>query len=127
VTTPTDVLVVDDEEALRTSVADILRSAGYSVMEAEDGQVALDVLESKQVAVVVLDQRMPRRTGIEVLRSLPSPPAVILLSAHRIDNDDRALVGEKVFSYLTKPVAPLRLLKEVAAAYRTREGAEQIP
>jgi CheY-like chemotaxis protein len=127
VTTQTDVLVVDDEEALRTSVADILRSAGYSVMEAEDGQVALDLLESKQVAVVVLDQKMPRRTGIEVLRSLTSPPAVILLSAHRIENDDRALVGKKVFSYLTKPVAPLRLLDEVAAAYRTRAGAEPAP
>jgi CheY-like chemotaxis protein len=121
--TVADVLVVDDEESLRTSVADILRSAGYSVMEAEDGQAALDVLETEDVAVVILDQKMPRRTGTEVVNSLdsPPPPAIILLSAHRIENGDRALIDKKVFSFLTKPVAPLRLLDEVAAAYGKQE------
>jgi DNA-binding response OmpR family regulator len=116
-----DVLVVDDEESLRTSVADILRAGGYSVIEAEDGQAALKVLETEKVVVVVLDQKMPRRSGVDVLKALASPPVVIFMSAHRIEGSDRALVGDKVFSYLTKPVAPLRLLDEVAAAYR--EGA----
>ncbi len=44
-----DIMVVDDEEPVRSSVAEILRSAGYSVVEAEDGQVALDLLESGSV------------------------------------------------------------------------------
>jgi CheY-like chemotaxis protein len=112
-----DVLVVDDEVSLRTSVADILRAAGYSVIEAEDGQAALDLLETEQVGVIVLDQRMPRRTGIEVLNALPSPPAVIMMSAHRIEGSERAMVSDKVFSFLTKPVPPRLLLDEVAAAY----------
>jgi CheY-like chemotaxis protein len=116
-----DVLVVDDEEALRTSVADILRGGGYSVIEAADGQAALKVLETEDVVVVVLDQKMPRRSGVDVLKALSSPPVVIFMSAHRIEGTDRDMVGDKVFSYLTKPVAPLRLLDEVAAAYR--EGA----
>jgi len=122
-TVAADVLVVDDEESLRTSVADILRSAGYSVMEAEDGQAALDLLETREVAVVILDQKMPRRTGTEVVNSLdsPPPPVIILLSAHRIENGDRAQMDKKVFSFLTKPVAPLRLLDEVAAAYGEQE------
>lgn len=111
-----DVLVVDDEEPVRTSVAEILRSAGYSVVEAADGQDALDLLESGSVTVLLLDIRMPRRTGIEVLQALDSPPNVILMSAYRFEGEDKRSVGHKVFSHLMKPVAPRQLLDEVRAA-----------
>jgi CheY-like chemotaxis protein len=111
-----DVLVVDDEEPIRTSVAEILRAAGYSVAEAEDGQVALDMLETGSVAVLLLDIRMPRRTGIEVLQELETPPQVILMSAFRFEGADKDSVGDKVYSHLVKPVAPRRLLEEVRAA-----------
>jgi CheY-like chemotaxis protein len=111
-----DVLVADDEEPVRTSVAEILRSAGYSVVEAVDGQDALDVLESGSVSVLLLDIRMPRRTGIEVLQALDSPPNVILMSAYRFEGEDKRSVGHKVFSHLMKPVAPRQLLDEVRAA-----------
>lgn len=111
-----DVLVVDDEEPIRTSVAEILRSAGYSVAEAVDGQDALDLLESGSVSVLLLDIRMPRRTGIEVLQALDTPPNVILMSAYRFEGEDKRSVGHKVFSHLMKPVAPRQLLDEVKAA-----------
>jgi CheY-like chemotaxis protein len=111
-----DVLVVDDEEPLRTSVSEILRSAGYSVLEAEDGQVAFELLESGSVGVVLLDIRMPRRSGIELLKALDSPPHVILMSAYHFEGEDERSVGHKVFSHLVKPVAPRRLLDEVEAA-----------
>lgn len=111
-----DVLVVDDEEPIRTSVAEILRSAGYSVAEAADGQIALDMLESGSVSVLLLDIRMPRRTGIEVLQALDTPPNVILMSAYRFEGEDKRSVGHKVFSHLMKPVAPRQLLDEVRAA-----------
>jgi CheY-like chemotaxis protein len=111
-----DVLVVDDEEPIRASVAEILRSAGYSVVEAADGQDALDILESKSVSVLLLDIRMPRRTGIEVLEALDSPPNVILMSSYRFEGEDKRCVGHKIFSHLMKPVAPRQLLDEVRAA-----------
>jgi CheY-like chemotaxis protein len=111
-----DVMVVDDEEPVRTSVAEILRAAGYSVAEAVDGQDALDMLESGTVTVLLLDIRMPRRTGIEVLQALDSPPNVILMSAYRFEGEDKRSVGHKVFSHLMKPVAPRQLLDEVRAA-----------
>jgi CheY-like chemotaxis protein len=111
-----DVLVVDDEEPVRTSVAEILRAAGYKVVEAVDGQDALDILESGSVSVLLLDIRMPRRTGIEVLQALDSPPNVILMSAYRFEGEDKRSVGHKVFSHLMKPVAPRQLLDEVRAA-----------
>ena len=111
-----DILVADDEEPIRTSVAEILRAAGYSVAEAVDGQDALDLLESGSVSVLLLDIRMPRRTGIEVLQALESPPSVILMSAYRFEGEDKRSVGHKVFSHLMKPVAPRQLLDEVRAA-----------
>jgi CheY-like chemotaxis protein len=111
-----DVLVVDDEEPVRTSVVEILRAAGYKVAEAVDGQDALDILESGSVSVLLLDIRMPRRTGIEVLQALDSPPNVILMSAYRFEGEDKRSVGHKVFSHLMKPVAPRQLLDEVRAA-----------
>lgn len=117
-----DVLVVDDEESLRSSVGDILREAGYSVLEARDGEAAFDVLQTEHVAVVLLDQRMPRCSGTELLRRLAEPPAVILMSAYRVSQEDRALMRDKVFSVLLKPVAPRQLLEVVAAAYKRGSG-----
>jgi CheY-like chemotaxis protein len=117
-----DILVVDDEEPVRTSVAEILRSAGYSVLEAEDGQVALDLLQSGSVGLILLDIRMPRRSGIEVLKALDAPPHVILMSAFRFEGEDEKNVGHKVFSHLVKPVAPRRLLAEVEVAMGRSEG-----
>jgi CheY-like chemotaxis protein len=60
---------------------------------------------------------MPRRTGIEVLQVLDSPPPnVILMSAYRFEGEDKRSVGHKVFSHMMKPVAPRQLLDEVKAA-----------
>ncbi|HTT85840.1 MAG TPA: response regulator [Acidimicrobiales bacterium] len=110
------VLVVDDEESVRTSVAAILRSSGYEVIEAEDGERALQMLDRHDVQVVILDVRMPRLDGIGVLDALDEPPAVVLMSAHVLAADVRARIEEKVVSFLQKPVPPRRLLDEVAAA-----------
>jgi CheY-like chemotaxis protein len=114
--TDTSVLVVDDEESVRTSVAAILRGDGYAVIEAEDGERALQLIGAHEVQVVVLDVRMPRLDGIGVLDALEEPPAVLLLSAHTLASEVRARVAPKVVSFLQKPVAPRRLLDEVAIA-----------
>ncbi len=114
-TSAVDVLVVDDDEALRTTEAQILRAAGYSVATAEDGDVALRVLGERSVAVVLLDLRMPRRDGFSVLEALTAPQVVVLVSAYSLDDATRARVDAKVVTYLEKPVPPDRLLNTVAA------------
>ena len=109
-----DVLVVDDDEDVRSTWAAILRSAGYSVVEAEDGDVALRVLEGLTVGMILLDQRMPRRDGRAVLRALPAPQLVVMVSAYSLDDVDTAAGGAEVVTYLEKPVPPPRLLQTVA-------------
>lgn len=107
------VLVVDDDEGIRTTVAEILRSEGYEVDEAEDGDVALEKLSRNDVGVLLLDIRMPRVDGIEVLEALDEPPVVLLVSAFTVTDEIRTRTEGKVFEYLRKPVAPDRLIRVV--------------
>lgn len=112
--TATDVLVVDDEPDVRSSVADIFRDAGYEVEEASDGNEALDVLRLRQVGAVILDMVMPRCDGMAVMDALDDPPPVLIVSAHRIEVAVRTKLGGKVVDFLEKPVRPEELLARVA-------------
>ena len=127
--TAVDVLVVDDHEAIRSSVAELLRSAGYSVAEAENGARALELLAVSEVGAVVLDLRMPGVSGLKVLEQLENPPPVIITSAFALDNDEAARVDAKIFVQLVKPFHPRRLIDAVASAIgrRAQEEAEPAP
>lgn len=107
-----DVLVADDDEAVRSSLALVLRSAGYRVAEASDGLDALAHLAQCDVGVMLLDVKMPGLDGLGLLDRLERPPPTIVLSA----NDHHAAVealGPKVHAHFTKPVAPPTLLRRV--------------
>ena len=111
-----DVLVVDDHEAIRTSVAELLRTAGYSVLEAEDGEGALKALGQHQVGAMVLDLRMPGVDGLKVLETISDPPPVIVTSAFSLELDEQERVDSKIFVQLVKPFHPRRLIDAVASA-----------
>src|SRR5579863_9907725 len=108
-----DVLVVDDDDVLRSTCADILRASGYSVAVAEDGRVALDVLAHQAVGLMLLDLQMPRRDGVSVLKALTTPQLVVLVSAYALDEATHAVADDKVVTFLQKPVPPQRLLDVV--------------
>ena len=110
-----DVLVVDDDDAIRSTWAEILRTSGYSVALAEDGDVALHLLKRQSVGMVLLDLRMPRRDGLSVLEALTAPQLVVIASGHSLDEATRARTDAKVVTYLEKPVPPERLLDVVAS------------
>ena len=113
-----DVLIVDDDDDLRSTWADIIRSSGYSVAVAEDGEVALRILGQMAVGVVLLDLRMPRKDGFSVLESLTVPQLVVLVSAQALDEAAWARVEGKVVTFLEKPIPPERLLEVVAATLK---------
>lgn len=113
-----DVLVVDDDDAIRSTFAEILRSSGYSVEVAEDGDVALDVLDDMAVGVVLLDLRMPRRDGLSVLKELAASQLVVLASGHSLDEATLADTDASVVTFLEKPIPPERLLAVMAETLR---------
>ncbi|MCA9711147.1 MAG: sigma-54-dependent Fis family transcriptional regulator, partial [Myxococcales bacterium] len=125
------VLVVDDEEGLRSFLAEALLDEGHQVQEAGDGEAALRVLAKQSFEVVLTDLKMPRMGGMELLERLrrDQPEVeVIVLTAH--GTVDTALQAMKLgaFDYLQKPLSSpteLRLLVARAAErYRLRGLAE---
>lgn len=100
------ILIVDDEHNHRRALSISLRMEGYEVLEAADGQSALDVLATEHADVVVADLMMPRIDGLELARRLRfSRPHVklILMSAYHLTRAqiERAQVGE--IRFLPKP------------------------
>ncbi|HUO48891.1 MAG TPA: response regulator [Acidimicrobiales bacterium] len=119
------VLLADDDTGVRQTAAEILRLAGHEVLEAQDGMVALEMLESNQISVLVLDVLMPRADGIAVLEALDALPVTVVASAFAVEPDARERLGTKVFAYLKKPVPPDRLIEAVesALAHASQGGA----
>ncbi len=112
------ILVVDDEEILRTVARAALEQAGYAVLEARDGANAMEVYrrERARIAAVVTDMKMPGRSGLELLadlRKLDSNVRVVLCSGSSVDGDrvDLAQIGAKAF--LPKPYSALDLARTV--------------
>jgi CheY-like chemotaxis protein len=104
------VLVVDDDEELRSSASELLTNAGYFVTEADDGDVALELLAHSCFDVVILDLRMPRLDGFEVLARLEAGPPVAVVTGEYLGPDELARLGEQPVAVLQKPVPPGALL-----------------
>ena len=125
---PRLVMIADDHEAMRETLADIMTAEGYLVVEAEDGEAALDVLATSPVDVLVLDLAMPRMDGIELLKKItPAPPVVVIYSAfeYYTPDDVGSQVGSKVFRTLRKPVDPAQLLSTVADAIEELDSFDE--
>jgi DNA-binding response OmpR family regulator len=114
------VLVVDDDEAVRTSFANVLRVAGFDVVEMPDGTGALELIRAQDVAAVLLDVGLPDLDGLSMLDCLDDPPPVVLATAHPY-NDEVIRRRDKVFSFIMKPVPPDTLIAKVAEAVAAEE------
>ena len=114
------VMIVDDEAAIRQIVRRYLEADGYKVVEASDGEEALERFRHSPTDVVVLDVMMPGMDGLETLRRLRavSDSYFIMLTA-RTEEVDR-LVGLAVGAddYMTKPFSPRELVARVKAVLR---------
>ena len=115
------ILVVDDDKNTRLFMSALLGGAGYTVLLAEDGARALDVMDREHVDLVVLDVMMPNMDGYELTSALrecnPSLP-ILMVSAKQLPEDKRRgfLVGTD--DYMTKPVDDEELLLRVKALLR---------
>jgi DNA-binding response OmpR family regulator len=116
------VLVVDDEPTITEVVARYLQRAGYATQTASDGARAVDAAAALRPDLVVLDVRLPRLDGLEVMRRLRSEdrtrPAVILLTG-RSEESDR-IVGLRLGAddYVVKPFSAAELVARVDAVLR---------
>jgi CheY-like chemotaxis protein len=129
------ILVVDDDRSIRETLQAVLEDEGYSVSEAEDGEVALRILrESKEPMVVLLDLRMPVLDGDGVLsvvaadRGLASRNAFLLITANRdfISDKTKLLLRQLRVPVIPKPFELDRLI-DLVAETATRQMAGMTP
>ena len=115
------ILVVDDEARMRKLVKDFLTNKGFAVIEAGDGEEAVDVFfAQKDIALVLLDVMMPKMDGWEVLRTIRkySQVPVIMLTARSEERDELQGFSLGVDEYISKPFSPKILVARVEAILR---------
>lgn len=122
------VLMVDDESRMRKLVKDFLTREGYIVLEAGDGEQAIDIfMNDKNISLVILDVMMPKMDGWETLKEIRkySQVPVIMLTAKSDERDELLGFDLGVDEYITKPFSPKILVARVAAILRrTTDVAE---
>ena len=115
----TYILVVDDESRMRKLLKDFLSAKGYHILEAEDGEKALEVFEENRnkVKLVLLDVMMPKLDGWSVLRKIrqESNLPVIMLTARGEEQDELFGFELGVDEYIAKPFSPKILVARVEA------------
>ena len=115
------VLVVDDESRMRKLVKDFLVKSGFEVVEAEDGEQAVDVFYAdKDISLIILDVMMPKMNGYDVCRTIrkDSKVPIIMLTAKSEEQHELAGFNLGVDEYISKPFSPKILVARVEAILR---------
>ena len=115
------ILVVDDESRMRKLVKDFLTKKGFTVIEAGDGEEAVDkFFEVKDIALIILDVMMPKMDGWQVCREIRqySKVPIIMLTAKSDEKDELQGFDLGVAEYITKPFSPKILVARVEAILR---------
>ena len=125
------ILVVDDELRMRKLIKDFLIASGFNILEAEDGEQALEVFEKEKnrINLILLDVMMPKLDGWSVLRQIrqESRVPIIMLTARGEEQDE--LIGFElgVDEYISKPFSPKILVARVEAILkRTNQSQKEI-
>lgn len=120
------ILVVDDESRMRKLVRDFLVKSNYQVLEAEDGEQAVDLFFSqKDIALIVLDVMMPKMDGWQVCREIRaySKVPIIMLTARGDERDELQGFELGVDEYISKPFSPKILVARIEAILRRTNQA----
>ena len=117
------ILAVDDSASMRQMVAHTLRGAGFDVVEAKDGQDALEKADKNKVDLVLTDVNMPRLDGIGLVKALRAKPSykfvpILLLTTE--SGTDKKAEGKKAGAtgWLVKPFDPAKLLATIKKVVR---------
>ena len=123
------VLVVDDESRMRKLIKDFLMQKGYGILEAGDGEEALQVFEENQnkIKLILLDVMMPKLDGWSVLRQIrqTSKIPIIMLTARGEEQDELFGFELGVDEYISKPFSPKILVARVEAILKRTNPEEK--
>lgn len=112
------ILVVDDEPFILRSLTFVLRKEGFEVLEARNGEEAIQVIRREKPTLVFLDVMMPKKNGYEVCEEVKSDPElrdvyVVMLTAKGQESDRDKGLALGADEYMTKPFSPSRITERV--------------
>lgn len=119
------ILMVDDEARMRKLVKDFLSIKGYKVLEAEDGEAAVDIFfKEKDIDLIILDVMMPKMDGWEVCKTIRrySQVPIVMLTARSEERDELLGFELGVDEYISKPFSPKILVARVEAILRRKSA-----
>lgn len=122
------ILVVDDEQRMRKLVKDFLSKDGFKVIEAADGEQAIDIFfAEKNIELIILDVMMPKTDGWEVCREIRkySKVPIIMLTAKSSEKDELLGFELGVDEYISKPFSPKILVARVQAILRRTSAMDE--
>lgn len=122
------ILVVDDESRMRKLVHDFLAKQGYFVVEAENGEEAVDIFFSdKNISLIILDVMMPKMDGWQVCKEIRqySQVPIIMLTAKSDERDELLGFELGVDEYISKPFSPKILVARVEAILRRANATQE--
>ena len=117
------ILAVDDSASMRQMVSFTLKSAGYTVVEAVDGQDAWEKAGSRDFDLVLTDQNMPRLDGLGLTRKLRDNPRfkttpILILTTESSDQMKQAGRGAGATGWMVKPFDPVKLIEVIRKVIR---------
>ncbi len=122
------ILVVDDESRMRKLVHDFLAKQGFTVLEAENGEEAVDIFFSdKNISLIILDVMMPKMDGWQVCKEIRqySKVPIIMLTAKSDERDELLGFELGVDEYISKPFSPKILVARVEAILRRANAVQE--
>lgn len=116
-------LIIEDEEILRTLLARALTSEGFEIIQAEDGEAGLNSIRANQPDIIITDMSLPKMTGWQLVEAVRKDPDVgttpiIALSAHATAEDRTAAYNAGVSAYEEKPADIARLKEHISNLLR---------
>jgi two-component system chemotaxis response regulator CheY len=117
------ILAVDDSASMRQMVSFTLKNSGYQVIEAIDGQDAIEKLNGKQVDLVLTDQNMPRMDGLSLVKNLRAMPQykatpILILTTESSDQMKQQGRAAGATGWLVKPFDPVKLIEVIHKVIR---------
>jgi len=125
----TTILVVDDEPQIRRVLRATLSSSGYDVIEAKDGQEAVDMVMRERPALILMDVNMPVMNGLEACSKirLSFDGPIIMVTVRNSEHDKVLALDSGADDYVVKPFTMGELLARIRAALRRSASEEQLP
>ncbi len=112
------ILHVEDNQYNRKIIRDLLSKHSYEIMEAHNGEVALDALARRRPDLILMDVQLPKLSGLEVTRRVRADPSlaqipIIAITSFALSGDDRLALDAGCNAYVAKPFRPRDLLEMI--------------